>query len=158
MTTGGTIDKIYFDAKSDYQVGPPNIVKILDELALSLEYQVTSLMRKDSLEITDSDRQMIVAAVRDADESLIVVTHGTDTMVETARALSGIPGKSIVLTGALEPAAFKTSDALFNIGGALAAVQVVSPGAYIAMNGRVFPHNRVRKNLELNRFVDAYPH
>lgn len=152
FTTGGTIDKVYFDAKSNYEVGPPNIERVLGELSLSIEYSVTSLMRKDSLEIDEDDRQLIHDAVAASTSTMIMITHGTDTMVETARALANIGGKTIVLTGALEPALFKTSDALFNIGCALAAVQTAETGVYIAMNGAVFPYDQVWKNLDKGKF------
>lgn len=154
ISVGGTIDKIYFDAKSEYEVGPPNVEKVLAELNLSITFQVTSLMRKDSLDLTDEDRRLIAAAVvRDACPR-ILITHGTDTMVETAKALKNIVGKTIVLTGALEPALFKTSDAVFNIGCAIGALQVLAPGVYIAMNGRIFSEGHVRKNLTLNKFEE----
>lgn len=154
FTTGGTIDKVYFDAKSTYQVGEPNISRVLAELPLDLDYTVTSVLRKDSLEITPADRNVIVAAVQDAEEQQIIVTHGTDTMVETAKALQEkVPGKTIVLTGALEPALFKTSDASFNIGCAIAAVQSLPPGVYITMNGRIFESKNVVKDVERSRFV-----
>lgn len=152
FTTGGTIDKIYFDAKSKYEVGPPNIERVLAEMTLAFDYHVTSLMRKDSLEITEEDRFFIADEISKCPESEIVVTHGTDTMVETAKVLAGINNKTIVLTGALEPALFKTSDALFNIGCALAAVQTASAGVYITMNGAVFPYDHVWKNVDKNRF------
>lgn len=152
ISVGGTIDKIYFDAKSEYEVGPPNVEKVLAELNLSITYQVTSLMRKDSLDLTDADRSLIAAAVARDSCPRILITHGTDTMVETARALKDIAGKTIVLTGALEPALFKTSDAVFNIGCAIGALQALAPGVYIAMNGRIFPGDQVRKNLTLNKF------
>lgn len=152
ISVGGTIDKIYFDAKSEYEVGPPNVEKVLAELNLSITYQVTSLMRKDSLDLTDADRSLIAAAVARDGCPRILITHGTDTMVETARALKDIAGKTIVLTGALEPALFKTSDAVFNIGCAIGALQALAPGVYIAMNGRIFPGDQVRKNLTLNKF------
>lgn len=152
LTTGGTIDKIYFDAKSTYEVGPPRIEAILDQLNLAIEYRVESLMQKDSLEMTDGDRDTIRTAVARAPQNRIVITHGTDTMVETARALAGLADKTIVLTGSLEPALFTTSDALFNIGSSLAAVQTLDPGVYIAMNGRVFDSTNVRKNLDTNQF------
>jgi L-asparaginase len=154
IAVGGTIDKVYFDAKSEYEVGPPNIEKVLAEQNLSISYQVTSLMRKDSLDLTDADRTLLAAAVARDPCPRILITHGTDTMVETARALATIAGKTIVLTGALEPALFKTSDAVFNIGCALGAVQVLPPGVYIAMNGRIFAGDKVRKNLERNRFEE----
>lgn len=152
LTTGGTIDKIYFDAKSSYEVGPPNIERVLKELTLSITYSVTPLMRKDSLEITTQDRDVILAAVEAEDSSMIIITHGTDTMVETGKSLKSVKNKTIILTGALEPALFKTSDALFNIGCALSAAQSLQPGIYIAMNGTVFSYDNVWKNLEKNRF------
>jgi L-asparaginase len=152
LTTGGTIDKVYFDAKSEYEVGPPNIKTVLSELNLSISYRIESLMRKDSLDITDDDRAIIKSAVQSAAENTILITHGTDTMVETGKSLVGLTRKTVVLTGAIEPALFKTSDALFNIGCGLAAVQTAPPGVYIAMNGRIFDCQQVRKNLEKNRF------
>jgi L-asparaginase len=154
LAAGGTIDKVYFDAKSDYQVGPPNIMTVLDGLKPGFEYAIESILRKDSLELTQKDRQRIrEAAARDKADK-IIITHGTDTMVETAGFLADIKQKTIVLTGALEPALFKTSDAVFNIGCAVAAVQILEPGIYIAMNGRVFPHDRVRKNVRMGRFEE----
>ncbi len=155
LTTGGTIDKVYFDAKSEYEVGPPNIKIILSEMNLAIEYRIESLMRKDSLDITAEDRSAIRSAVEQAPERRILITHGTDTMVETAKALLGLASKTVVLTGALEPALFKTSDAPFNIGCGLAAVQTAAPGVYIAMNGCIFDARRVRKNRETNRFEAA---
>lgn len=155
IAVGGTIDKVYFDAKSQYEVGPPNIAKVLAEMNLAVEYTVTSLMQKDSLELTDADRGLILAAVQQDPSPRILITHGTDTMVQTARCLMAAVGKTIVLTGALEPALFKTSDAVFNIGCALAAVQTLAPGVYIAMNGRIFAADNVRKNLAENRFEEV---
>lgn len=155
LTCGGTIDKIYFDAKSDYQVGDPNIKVVLDGLYLAVDYRVVSLLRKDSLDMTDADRQQIAKAVRSAPDRHVVITHGTDTMVQTARAITGIGEKVVVLTGAIQPAMFVNSDAVFNIGCAIAAVQTCAPGVYIAMNGRVFDPDRVRKNEELGRFEET---
>jgi L-asparaginase len=152
IAVGGTIDKVYFDAKSEYEVGPPNIEKVLSELNLSISYSVKSLMRKDSLDLSDDDRALIAETVANDPCDRILITHGTDTMVETAKALITITKKTIVLTGALEPALFKTSDAVFNIGCALGAVQSLAPGVYIAMNGKIFPADKVRKNLKKNRF------
>lgn len=157
LTTGGTIDKVYFDAKSIYEVGPPNIERVLGELNLAIDYTITSIMRKDSLEITADDRRIIREAAANAATDYILITHGTDTMAETAEALIGIAGKTIVLTGALEPALFKTSDAMFNIGCALGAVQALPPGVYIAMNGALFTAGKVRKNLNINRFEEVDP-
>jgi L-asparaginase len=152
VTTGGTIDKVYFDAKSDYQVGEPQIGRILEELGVAFRFHVIPLLRKDSLEMTDSDRQLLRSTIAAQQEVHVLVTHGTDTMVESARALADLPGKTIVLTGALNPARFRGSDAEFNIGCAVGAVQVLPPGAYIAMNGRIWDPHKVRKNVEANRF------
>jgi len=152
LTTGGTIDKIYFDAKSTYEVGPPHIARLLEELNLSISYRVVSVLRKDSLDLTDDDRRLILEHAANSTEKRILITHGTDTMVETGKTLESVADKTIVLTGALEPALFKTSDALFNIGCALAAVQTCASGVYIAMSGRVFPCRNVRKNLQTNQF------
>ena len=152
FTTGGTIDKVYFDATSAYQVGPPNIAAVFNELNLGFTYTIESLMKKDSLDLNDDDRNVIYKAVAEDPAERILITHGTDTMVETARILAGIQGKTIVLTGALKPALFKTTDAVFNIGCAVAAVQTMEPGVYIAMNGRVFEHGNVRKNVQFGKF------
>ena len=153
FTVGGTIDKIYFDAKSSYEVGPPNITEVLSGLSLNLDYEVVSLMQKDSLEMTYADRDAIRQAVTASPENEIVITHGTDTMVDTARVLHTIPNKTIVLTDALSPALFKNSDAMFNIGAALTAAQTKLAGVYIAMNGVIFDYDKVRKDVENNRFM-----
>jgi len=154
FTTGGTIDKVYFDAKSSFEVGEPQIVEVLREANLGIDYQVTSLMRKDSLELTDTDRETIRQAVQASDADHIVITHGTDTMIETARALSGLPAKTIVLTGAMQPARFHVTDAVFNIASAIMAAQTLEEGVYITMNGRVFDPFKARKNVERNRFEE----
>jgi L-asparaginase len=152
ITTGGTIDKIYFDDKSDYQVGEPQISQILHAMHVAFDFEVTALMRKDSLHLGESDRQLIRATAEASETGHILITHGTDSMVETAEVLSDIPGKTIVLTGALNPARFRDSDAIFNIGCAVGAVQALSPGVYIAMNGKVWDPKHVRKNVRQNRF------
>jgi len=152
ITTGGTIDKIYFDAKSDYQVGEPVIGELLASMGVTFPYTVESAMRKDSLDLTDADRAHIHERVEACDEPRVLITHGTDGMVATGQALAGIAGKTIVLTGALQPAAFKSSDAIFNIGCAIGALQAADPGVYIAMNGRLFDIDNVRKNVAENRF------
>jgi L-asparaginase len=152
ITTGGTIDKVYFDAKSAFEVGESVLEHVLRQGQVSFEYVVMPLLRKDSLELTDEDRSAIRQAVQATDCDHIVITHGTDTMVESAAALSDIVGKTIVLTGSLSPARFQSSDADFNIGLAVGAVQARPPGIYIAMNGLIFDAARVRKNRERNRF------
>jgi L-asparaginase len=155
FTTGGTIDKIYFDASSKYEVGDSIITAILAEASVTVESWIVPLMRKDSLELTDHDRGVIRTACEEAAEMRIIITHGTDTMTITAEALGGIAGKTIVLTGSLAPARFRETDAIFNIGFALAAAQVKPPGVYIAMNGRIFDAGKVVKNLETRRFEPA---
>ena len=152
MTTGGTIDKIYFDALSQFEVGESQVEHILREGLVQFDYEIVSLLQKDSLEITAADRADLRHYIENDDASLYVITHGTDTMAETAEALQGLDDKTIVLTGALTPARFRTTDAIFNVGMAVAAVQVAPPGVYIAMSGQVFPAGEVRKNRSENRF------
>ena len=152
FTTGGTIDKVYFDAMSRFEVGKPQITDILADVNVQVEYSVESLFMKDSLDITDDDRALILQQVERAVEDRILITHGTDTMVETASTLSHLEEKVVVLVGSLSPSRFKGSDAEFNLGFAMAAVQLLPPGVYIAMNGLVFRHNEVRKNRTANRF------
>jgi L-asparaginase len=152
VTTGGTIDKIYFDDKSTFQIGAPQIGEILQQLGVAFSFEVVPVLRKDSLHLDDADRAAVRAAIEQQAHRHILITHGTDTMVETARALAGLAGKVIVLTGALNPALFKGSDAVFNIGCAVGAVQTLPDGVYIAMNGRIWDPARVRKNVEANRF------
>ncbi|MEQ1687640.1 MAG: asparaginase domain-containing protein [Sphingopyxis sp.] len=153
FTTGGTIDKVYFDALSEFEVGETALHPILREANVTLDFAITPLMRKDSLELTDDDRSTIRAAVEACDAAHVLITHGTDTMVKTAAALQGIAGKTIVLTGAMQPASLRSSDSLFNIGFAFAAVQLLGPGVYVAMNGRVFDAAHVAKDRAGNRFV-----
>jgi L-asparaginase len=152
FTTGGTIDKVYFDAKDTYAVGEPQIAEILHEASVTVEWEVETLFRKDSLDVTDTDRAFLVGRVRQDPAQRILITHGTDTMVLSAQALQEVGGKTIVLVGSLSPARFKSSDAEFNIGFACGAVQLLPSGVYIAMNGQIFTPDRVRKNLDLNRF------
>jgi L-asparaginase len=155
VTTGGTIDKIYFDDKSTFQIGAPQIGEILEALGVAFSFDVVPVMRKDSLHIDDADRAQVRAAIEKQTHRHILVTHGTDTMVETAQALAGLAGKVVVLTGALNPALFKGSDAVFNVGCAVGAVQTLPDGVYIAMNGRIWDPSRVRKNRDANRFEGA---
>ena len=152
ITTGGTIDKIYFDAISQFEVGDSQVRHILVEGLVAFDYDVVPMFQKDSLDITDEDRKALRAFIEKDDASLYVITHGTDTMTDTAAQLQGLPGKSIVLTGALSPARFRSTDAVFNVGMAVAAVQLAEPGVYIAMNGQVFRGDAVNKNRAENRF------
>ena len=152
ISTGGTIDKIYFDAAGNFEVGDSQVRHILAEGLVGFEYDVVPLFRKDSLDMTDEDRERLRDFIKDDDAKRYVITHGTDTMTQTAGVLGAIEGKSIVLTGALSPARFRSTDAVFNVGMAVAAVQLVPPGVYIAMNGEVFRGDEVVKNREANRF------
>jgi L-asparaginase len=155
FTTGGTIDKVYFDALSEYQIGPAAIPDLLQENNVFVAHRVTQLMRKDSLDLTDTDRQRVHAAVVSSPADKILITHGTDTMAQTGRMLADIEGKTIVLTGAMQPATLRNSDAEFNVGFALAAVQCLPSGVYIAMNGQLFDPFRVTKDRAGHRFVEA---
>lgn len=152
ITTGGTIDKIYFDAKSSYEIGEPQIAEVLQDANLTIDYLLMPLLRKDSLELTDDDRSLIRKTVEESSRDKIVITHGTDTMIRTGRFLSAIPGKTIVLTGAMQPARFRFTDAIFNVASALTAVQLLPEGVWIAMNGQIFDPQNARKNVERNRF------
>jgi len=152
ITTGGTIDKIYFDALSQFEVGESQVKHILTEGRVDFDYEVVPLLQKDSLEMTDEDRATLRDYIANDDGTHYILTHGTDTMPETAEALAGLDGKTIVLTGALTPARFKATDAIFNVGMAVAAVQTAAPGVYIAMSGQVFEAGKVRKNRSENRF------
>ncbi|MEH3123136.1 MAG: asparaginase domain-containing protein [Sphingomonas phyllosphaerae] len=153
LTTGGTIDKLYFDALSEYQIGDSVVDRLLRTARVALPFRVQELLRKDSLELTDDDRAAIAQAVADAPERWIVITHGTDTMTDTAKVLAGRTDKTIVLVGALAPARFAESDASFNLGMAFATAQVAGPGVWIAMNGTIFDGTKVRKDRSINSFV-----
>ncbi len=155
ITTGGTIDKIYFDQKNQYQVGDPQIAEVLKVANVSIDYEILSLLRKDSLDLTDSDRKLIHDTVSADANRQFIITHGTDTMIQTANYLNDISGKVMVLTGAMQPARFQMTDAVFNIACAFTAVQLLPDGVYIAMNGRIFKPDSLRKNVEMNRFEDS---
>ncbi|MES2452684.1 MAG: asparaginase domain-containing protein [Pseudomonadota bacterium] len=153
LTSGGTIDKQYFDALSEYQIGDSMIARLLEMARVTLPYEIVEVSRKDSLDLDDEDRARLVAAARAAPTSRIVVTHGTDTMTVSAAALAEVAGKTIVLTGALTPARFSESDATFNLGMAFATAQAAAPGVYITMNGTVFRADQVVKDRARGAFV-----
>jgi L-asparaginase/archaeal Glu-tRNAGln amidotransferase subunit D len=154
ITTGGTIDKTYFDKKSKYEVGEPQASGVLERANVVVDYEVMSVMQKDSLDLDDSDRIIIRDAIVSDSADRLIITHGTDTMVETAEYLQKIPDKTIVLTGSMYPAQYRDSDAVFNIGCALIGAQILEPGVYIAMNGRIFDPRQSLKNVSLNRFEE----
>jgi len=167
LTTGGTIDKVYFDARSEFAIGDSVVDELLKEAHVDAPYRLVEVMRKDSLELNVEDRVAIAQAVAACNERCIVITHGTDTMTQTADVLlaantiatSTVPtdrpifGKTVVLTGALSPARFAKSDATFNVGMAFAAVQSLPAGYFIVMNGQVFSAGEVRKDTANNVFV-----
>ena len=152
LCTGGTIDKVYFDALSEFKIGNPQISPILQEANAILNYEVVSLLKKDSLEISNTDRDEIRRQVETSLERRIIITHGTDTMTTTAEFLADIKEKVIVFTGSMEPARLRYTDAIFNVGCAVTAVQCLPPGVYITMNGQIFNALKVRKNRASRRF------
>jgi L-asparaginase len=156
FTTGGTFDKIYFDANSEFSIGDSQVEPILEEANVRTKYTVESLLSKDSLEITAEDRQLICEHITTSTETQLLITHGSDTMVDTAIALAAevesVANKVIVLLGAMQPARMRITDAPFNLGFALAAVQLLPAGIYIAMNGKIFHPDDVRKNRSAGRF------
>ena len=147
FVTGGTFDKEYDELTGRLYFRNTHVPEMLRRGRCEVEVDVATLMMVDSLDMTEAQRSLIVAACRDCAERCIVITHGTDTMVETAEAIArGVPGKTVVLTGAMVPYAFGSSDGLFNLGSALSFVQALPAGVYIAMNGRSFTWDNVRKN------------
>jgi L-asparaginase len=137
---------------SEFQIGDPIIPELLEEAKIGFDYQLESLLKKDSLEINHSDREMIHNAISKVKQNKILVTHGTDTMVDTARFLMDIPDKTIVLFGAMQPARMRFSDAMYNLGFASCAVQLLPSGVHLAMNGQIFDPRKVSKNRSQNRF------
>lgn len=152
FTTGGTFDKIYFDAKSEFYIGDTIIPALFEEANVNFDYEVVSLLKKDSLEMDDTDREIIRRAVLAAEEDKILITHGTDSMVDTAQRLLDVTDKTIVLFGAMQPARMRYTDAMFNLGVASAAVQMLPAGVHLAMNGIIFDPRKTTKNRALNRF------
>jgi L-asparaginase len=153
LITGGTFDKEYNELTGELYFHETHLPEMLSLGRCRADVVLEKLPMKDSLEMTEEDRCAIAARCHASPEPRIVITHGTDTMVETARHLGReVSGKTVVLTGAMVPYKFGSSDGLFNLGSALAFVQTLPPGVYIAMNGRVFPWDRVRKNKERGEF------
>ncbi len=153
FVTGGTFDKEYDEIRGRLYFQDTHLPQMLELGRCRVDVEIRTLMMVDSLEMTDADRDLIARQCRDSPEDRIVITHGTDTMVETAAVLArSVADKTMVLTGAMIPIAFGSSDGLFNLGGALAVVQVLPPGVYIVMNGRVFDWDAVRKNRETGVF------
>ena len=153
FVTGGTFDKTYDEIRGVLAFGDTHLQEMLRLGRSKVDVAVRTLMMIDSLEMTDADRELIVRNCLQCPESQIVITHGTDTMVETARAIAGgVRQKTVVLTGAMIPYAFGSSDGLFNLGSALSLAQILPHGVYIAMNGQHFAWDKVRKNRETGVF------
>jgi L-asparaginase len=154
LVTGGTFDKEYDEVRGRLFFKDTHVQEMLDKGRSRVPVSIRTLMMIDSLEMTDADRALVVEQCRQSEVDRIVVTHGTDTMVETGRAIAaaGLAGKTVVLTGAMIPYAFGSSDGLFNLGSALSFAQVLPPGVYVAMNGQYFPWDEVRKNRDTATF------
>ena len=153
FVTGGTFDKTYNEIRGQLSFRDTHVPEMLRLGRSRVDVTIRTLMMVDSLDMTDADREVVVRNCAECADTQIVVTHGTDTMVETAAAIArGVTGKTIVLTGAMIPYAFGSSDGLFNLGSALSFAQVLPPGVYIAMNGQHFEWNNVRKNRETGEF------
>ncbi|MBW3619582.1 MAG: asparaginase [Actinobacteria bacterium] len=155
LATGGTIDKIYA-VTGQLEIGPPAARWLLDTLTTDLRIEVRSILAKDSLDITSADRRTIADALDDVETPSVVITHGTDTLTDTAEYLrqhAAGTSRVIVLTGALRPAAMIDSDAALNLGAALMASQTLGAGVYVCMGGRVFPAGAVRKDASTGRFL-----
>jgi len=148
FTTGGTIDKNYFDALSQYQIEGTVVSRLLQVAGVTHPYHLIEVLHKDSIDMTDEDRALLVKHIREVKYGRVVITHGTDTMDKTALTIAAHTDKTVVLTGALSPARFIESDAAFNLGMAFATAQVASPGVYIAMNGTVFPGDEAVKDRQ----------
>jgi len=155
IQTGGTIDKDYPKTKNGwaFEINEPAVKRILEKVNCSFNHSVISLLKKDSLEINDEDRSLILSKCKKAKESKIIITHGTDTMNITANYLKEIKNKTIIITGAMRPERFSNSDADVNLGVAIGAVQSLSNGIYIAMNGLVIPHYKVERDKDNGQFI-----
>lgn len=150
IQTGGTIDKDYPKTKKGYafEIAEPAVKRILEKINPVFDFEIKSVLKKDSLDITASDREKIVRACKESSANKIIITHGTDTMIETAKKLSELKNKTIVITGAMRPERFSNSDASFNVGIAVGALQVLKEGVYVAMHGQVCEWNKVKRNAQ----------
>ncbi len=156
IQTGGTIDKDYPQTQKGYafEIEEPAVERILEKVHVNFDFKVISLLKKDSLDITEQDLERIHETCQKADADKIVITHGTDTILETAVKLSDIKNKAIILTGAMRPERFVDSDAPFNVGTAIGAINVINEGVYVAMNGRIYAWNNVTRDERTGRFVE----
>lgn len=156
IQTGGTIDKDYPRLQRGYafEIAEPAVMRILEKANPAFKFEVQHLLKKDSMDIDDADRQKIYETCERSSFDKIIITHGTDTMIETAKILASIQHKTIILTGALRPQRFSNTDADFNLGFAIGAINVLREGVYIAMNGKIFPYDQVQRDEKTGQFVD----
>lgn len=156
ITTGGSIDKDYPKVTKGYafEMGEPAVLRILDKIKPNFKYTIIPVLKKDSLDLTDKDREEILSECKNASSSKIIITHGTDTMLETAKKLSEVKDKTIVFTAARKPEKFKDSDAEFNLGCAIGAIHTLENGLYIVMHGRVYPWNKCKRDQKTGQFID----
>lgn len=157
LQTGGTIDKDYPKVTKGwaFEIADPAVNRILEKLNLPFEYEVFSVFKKDSQEITDEDRQALLKYCQNLENDKIIITHGTDTMIETGLFLKKITNKLIIITGAMRPEQFTNSDADLNIGMAIGAANILEKGIFIAMNGLVIPIEKAKRNLETGQFFTS---
>jgi L-asparaginase len=155
LQAGGTIDKDYPRTVKGYgfEITGPSVMRILKKIRPSFSFDVKPILKKDSQDITPFDLKKIIDFCRKAKEDKIIITHGTDTIIETAKQLSVLKNKTIILTGAFLPEKFKDSDAEFNVGVAIGAISSVPRGAYVAMNGMVFSFDKVKRDPKTGRFI-----
>ncbi|MEW5983200.1 MAG: asparaginase domain-containing protein [Acidobacteriota bacterium] len=155
LVTGGTFDKYYDEINGRLDFGDTHLAEMLRLGRCHVEVAIRTIMMIDSLDMTEADRALVVEQCIQAPETRIIITHGTDTMVETAAAIGArVSDKTVVLTGAMVPYAFGSSDGLFNLGSAISFAQALPPGVYVAMNGRYFAWDRVRKNRKTGVFEE----
>ena len=156
LQTGGTIDKDYPRLTGGYafEITEPAVQRVLDKVNPTFEYEIITVLQKDSSDLTVEDQEKIFKACRESDSDRIIITHGTDAMLDTARKLNSIEDKTIVLTGAMRPELFVNSDASFNIGTAIGAINILDRGVYIAMNGRVIRWNSCRRDEKSGQFLE----
>jgi L-asparaginase len=156
VQTGGTIDKDYPKTTHGYafEISEPAVKRILEKLNPSFEYEIRSVLKKDSLDLTEIDREKILKSCQRTDAKKIIITHGTDTMLETAKKLSAIKGKTIIITGSMKPERFSNSDAPINVGMAIGAINILDNGIYLAMHGKIIPWDKCKRNLKTGQFIE----
>lgn len=157
IQTGGTIDKDYPKTTKGYafEISEPAVKRILEKINPSFDYEIISILKKDSLDITIEDRDKVYDACKKSKIDKIIITHGTDTMIETAKKLSDLKNKTIIITGSMRPEMFSNSDASFNIGTAVGALNVLDKGVYLSMHGRVYSWNKVKRNMDTGQFIES---